>query len=81
MWRSKKGPFKSLADVLEVDGLGVKVLERLCESIIIHNNQKNDKSGQNNNGKLSNNGKNRKQYLTPNLDNGRINVNCLCLVH
>ncbi|KAF2883956.1 hypothetical protein ILUMI_22214 [Ignelater luminosus] len=72
VWRNKKGPFKSLADVLEVDGLGVKVLERLCESIV-QDNQKHDKSGQTNNGKLSNNGKNRKQYLTPILDNDRIN--------
>ncbi|KAJ8915858.1 hypothetical protein NQ315_004672 [Exocentrus adspersus] len=34
MWKIKKGPFKSLSDVLEVDGLGEKILERMCERII-----------------------------------------------
>ncbi|PNF27856.1 hypothetical protein B7P43_G09216 [Cryptotermes secundus] len=33
-FRRKHGQFGTLDDVLEVDGLGVKVLERLCDSIL-----------------------------------------------
>lgn len=33
-FRRKHGQFSTLDDVLEVDGLGVKVLERLCDSIL-----------------------------------------------
>lgn len=33
-WKNKRGPFKSIIEILEVDGLGVKNFERLCESII-----------------------------------------------
>ncbi|XP_018567783.1 uncharacterized protein LOC108908277 [Anoplophora glabripennis] len=36
-WRTKKGPFRSLNEVLEVDGLGEKVLEKICENIINYN--------------------------------------------
>lgn len=38
-WRNKKGAFQSLSDVLEVDGLSVKVLEKLCETIISHDSK------------------------------------------
>lgn len=33
-WKNKKGPFRSLHEVLEVDGLGEKLLHRICEDII-----------------------------------------------
>lgn len=33
-FRRKRGQFCTLDEVLEVDGLGVKVLERLCDSIL-----------------------------------------------
>jgi hypothetical protein len=33
-FRRKRGQFCTLDDVLDVDGLGVKVLERLCDSIL-----------------------------------------------
>ena len=33
-FQRKHGPFGKLKQVLEVDGLGVKVLDRLCESIL-----------------------------------------------
>jgi hypothetical protein len=33
-FRRKRGQFFTLDDVLEVDGLGVKVLEKLCDSIL-----------------------------------------------
>lgn len=59
-WRNKKGPFKTLEDVLEVDGLGVKVFERLCESIVVDDGTKTE-----NQNKLSNTTKNRRQLLIP----------------
>lgn len=37
LWKTKKGPFKSLNEVLEVEGLGEKVLEKICENIISEN--------------------------------------------
>lgn len=67
-WRNKKGPFKSLADVLEVDGLGVKVLERLCESIVTNDKQTVV------NIKVSNNSKNRRQFLMPQLSNEQTSI-------
>lgn len=35
-WKNRKGPFKSIFDILEVEGLGMKNFERLCESIIVN---------------------------------------------
>lgn len=32
--RSIKGNFDSLSDILEVDGLGVKMMEKMCDSIL-----------------------------------------------
>lgn len=34
MWKEKHGKFKSIEGILEVDGFGVKVLERFCDSIL-----------------------------------------------
>lgn len=43
-WRNRKGSFQSLNDILEVDGLSVKVLEKLCESIITNLNHPTDQT-------------------------------------
>lgn len=37
-YKNKNGPFRSLNEVLEVDGLGIKLLEKLCEKIINNDN-------------------------------------------
>ncbi|XP_065161611.1 transcription elongation factor, mitochondrial isoform X2 [Atheta coriaria] len=59
MWRIKNGPFHSLSEILEVEGLGEKVLERLCNSIILNKtNDNNLKTAQGN----------RKQLVTPPFD-------------
>lgn len=34
IWKNKKGCFHSLSDVLEVEGLSVKTLEKMCLNII-----------------------------------------------
>lgn len=34
MWKQKHGKFESIEGILEVDGFGVKVLERFCDSIL-----------------------------------------------
>ncbi|KAJ8977678.1 hypothetical protein NQ317_010417 [Molorchus minor] len=59
-WKYKKGPFRTLNDVLEVEGLGEKVLEKICHNIITEN-------------KVDNNGntvvsKRLKQLITPPID-------------
>ncbi|KAJ9592701.1 hypothetical protein L9F63_015618, partial [Diploptera punctata] len=41
-FRRKRGPFSTLSEILEVDGLGVKVLERLCDSILKYSSQEYD---------------------------------------
>lgn len=33
-YKKKKGPFKSIDELLEVDGLSVKILEKLCKQLI-----------------------------------------------
>lgn len=33
-WKNKKGPFRSLGEILEVEGLGEKLLQKLCEDIV-----------------------------------------------
>ncbi|RZC37662.1 uncharacterized protein BDFB_002825, partial [Asbolus verrucosus] len=59
-YKKKKGPFKSLNELLEVDGLGVKVLEKLCQQIISDKPDENIK-------KASNGSKKMKQFLVPPL--------------
>lgn len=66
MWRIKNGPFHSLSEILEVEGLGEKVLERLCNSIIL--NKTNDNNLKTTQG-------NRKQLVTPPFDTTTITVN------
>lgn len=34
-WRKKNGQFNTLVDVLDIDGLGVKFLDKLCKSILL----------------------------------------------
>lgn len=34
LWKQKHGAFKSIEGILEVDGFGIKVLERFCDSIL-----------------------------------------------
>lgn len=34
IWRSKHGAFQSLSDVLEIDGWSVRMLDRLCKTIM-----------------------------------------------
>lgn len=64
-WRNKKGDFQSLNDVLEVEGLSVKILEKLCESIINDNNREMIKTeDEENASKLY-----KKQYLSPTIEN------------
>ncbi|CAG9854471.1 unnamed protein product [Phyllotreta striolata] len=40
-WKSKRGPFQSLGEVLEVEGLGEKLLLKLCEDILNDDNNDN----------------------------------------
>jgi transcription elongation factor, mitochondrial len=40
--KQKQGEFKSLEDILELDGFGVKVLERFCDSILTAESQSSD---------------------------------------
>ncbi|XP_017771178.1 PREDICTED: transcription elongation factor, mitochondrial isoform X2 [Nicrophorus vespilloides] len=58
MWRTKNGPFVTLHEILEVEGLGENVLDKLCKSIIF--NRSTDK--------VVSTAKNRRQVLTPQLD-------------
>ncbi|KAK4872440.1 hypothetical protein RN001_014469 [Aquatica leii] len=53
-WQQKQGSFTTLVDVLEVDGLGTKILEKLCTNIT-------------NEVPATINTKNRRQYLSPPL--------------
>ncbi|KAF5272742.1 hypothetical protein FQA39_LY07769 [Lamprigera yunnana] len=55
-WQKKWGSFGKVSDVLEVDGLGIKILEKICESIIERNGKTVPAS------KVL---KNRRQYVTP----------------
>ncbi|GJQ68748.1 hypothetical protein Trydic_g17280 [Trypoxylus dichotomus] len=34
-WKNKKGPFTTVSEVLEVDGLGINILNKLCKSILL----------------------------------------------
>lgn len=34
-WKSKMGPFKSLNEILEVDGFSEKMLHKICKKIIL----------------------------------------------
>lgn len=43
-WRNKKGAFHSLNDILEVEGLSVKMLEKLCQTIIHNSKELPEKS-------------------------------------
>ncbi|KAI4470707.1 hypothetical protein MML48_1g09236 [Holotrichia oblita] len=61
-WKNKKGPFTTLSDVLEVDGLGINILDKLCQSIL--SNEEIDSSKQKN---LVVN-KSKKNILLPNLN-------------
>lgn len=36
-WKKKRGPFKCLSDILEVEGLGEKKLEEICKNIANNN--------------------------------------------
>lgn len=76
----KKGPFETLSDILEVDGLGIKVLERLCESIINNNNNINNEQINNSSSKPANNIKVRRQVLTPNFPSELVDVSCIVFV-
>lgn len=68
-WKNKKGPFRSLNDVLEVDGLGEKVLEKICENII--NDNVNDQTLIKKNNVIN---KRIKQLVSPPLPTNLINV-------
>lgn len=71
-WKKKQGPFQKLTDVLEVDGLSVKVLEKLCEDIITNKtNILVENIGTTYN-------KSRKQFLVPALTYEQIEV-CLSI--
>ncbi|KAF5285985.1 hypothetical protein FQR65_LT12982 [Abscondita terminalis] len=65
-WQHKHGRFENLADVLDVDGLGIKVLEKICSQII-------------SNETVAAPVKNRKQYLSPPLTN-ELSENISCVV-
>ncbi|XP_056631786.1 transcription elongation factor, mitochondrial [Diorhabda sublineata] len=69
-WKNKKGPFRSLHEVLEVDGLGEKLLHRICQDII---NEKCDNNILDSTELTKNNSKNKrqKQIITPPI-NGQI---------
>ncbi|KAK9711216.1 hypothetical protein QE152_g25617 [Popillia japonica] len=60
-WKNKKGPFTALSDVLEVDGLGINILDKLCQSIL--SNEEIDSSKQ----KSILVNKSKKNILLPNL--------------
>ncbi|KAJ8933684.1 hypothetical protein NQ318_011460 [Aromia moschata] len=68
-WKSKKGPFRTLHDVLEVEGLGEKVLEKICQNIISDKDVFEEKSMKTNN--ITN--KRLKQLITPPLNGNVIN--------
>ncbi|PSN30256.1 hypothetical protein C0J52_24071 [Blattella germanica] len=68
-FRHKHGPFCTLEEVLEVNGLGVKVLEKLCDSILKYSTSPN-KEVENNESELINKVKSlsvnsRSQIMTP----------------
>jgi hypothetical protein len=59
-YKKKNGPFKSLNELLEVDGLSVKLLEKLCKQIITNGSPEQVKQ-------LNNENKKIKQILGPQL--------------
>lgn len=38
-WKKQQGEFKSVSEILELDGFGLKVLEKFCESILATNSE------------------------------------------
>lgn len=34
MWKTKRGPFNSVVDVLDIEGIDIKNLIKICRSII-----------------------------------------------
>lgn len=66
-WKKKNGVFDSLTDVLDVDGLGVKMLHKLCTTIIEAGND-------NSNNVKEKPSRTRGQILAPILTSSKINV-------
>ncbi|EEZ99841.2 uncharacterized protein LOC103313039 [Tribolium castaneum] len=58
-YKKRNGPFKSLNELLEVDGLSVKMLEKMCKQLI--------SDSTNSNVKTTNENKKMRQILTPQL--------------
>ncbi|XP_044272006.1 uncharacterized protein LOC123015953 [Tribolium madens] len=59
-YKKRNGPFKSLNELLEVDGLSVKMLEKMCKQLILDSTNPNVKTTTNENKKT-------RQILTPQL--------------
>ncbi|XP_063919875.1 uncharacterized protein LOC135134917 isoform X2 [Zophobas morio] len=66
-YKKRKGPFKSLDELLDVDGLSVKTLEKLCKQIITDTAVQNGKSVNNDNKKI-------KQLFVPQLPSSVIDT-------
>ncbi|XP_050517269.1 transcription elongation factor, mitochondrial [Diabrotica virgifera virgifera] len=68
-WKNKKGPFRSLSEILEVDGLGEKMLHKMCEDIMKCDKPIDQLAVNNNNGK----NKRNKQIVLPPINGSIIN--------
>lgn len=67
-WKNKKGPFRSLSDILEVEGLSIKILEKICINIIANADKSNEIQ------ETKSITKTRKQFVTPSITNEQIEV-------
>ncbi|KRT83004.1 hypothetical protein AMK59_3023, partial [Oryctes borbonicus] len=75
-WKNKKGAFSTLSEVLEVDGLGINILDRLCQSILSEDVIDSDKQTRLAINKL------RKTNLVPNLHIADLNgLTCAVGLH
>ena len=64
--KQKLGEFSSIEDILELDGFGVKVLEKFCESILATNDDDKRESAPNEDDQLLLSSK-KQQFVSPNL--------------
>lgn len=70
-WKTKKGPFRSLSDILEVEGLSIKILEKLCVNIIGNTNTHETSESMEATSRAI---KTRKQFISPTISNEQIEV-------
>lgn len=67
LWKQKHGVFTSIEDILELDGFGVKVLEKFCDSILNSPAKSDEGEKKSEDGKLS---KKKPQFVSPILVEG-----------